>query len=92
MALVSFNSKVVLLFLNNIIVLINRSYLSAAQASYSFQWLDMHTSMLTTPIFKAEAICLVTLLQLAILKDCCSKVMAYSYSTSLICFHNPYGC
>ena len=52
MILVPFSSLVLKLFLNNIVVLITKSYLSAAQASSSFKWLDMHMSTSTMPIFK----------------------------------------
>ena len=47
-------------FLNNIIVLIAQSRLSAAKASSSFKWFDTRTSTSTTPTFITEALRLVT--------------------------------
>ena len=63
-SLVSFSSVVLLLFLNNIIVVITRSRLSIAQVSSSFKWLDTRTSTSITPTFIIEALCHVTSLQL----------------------------
>ena len=59
-----FSSLVLLLFLNNIIVLITQSRSSIAQISSSFKWLDMYTSMSNTPTLIAEALRRVTSLQL----------------------------
>ena len=59
-ALVAFNSLVLLLFLDNIIVLITRSCLSIAQVSSSFKWLDTRTSTSTTPTFITETLHLIT--------------------------------
>ena len=59
-SLVAFNSLVLLLFLDNIIVLITRSCLSIAQVSSSFKWLDTRTSTSTTPTFITETLHLIT--------------------------------
>ena len=50
--------------LNNIILLITCSHLSVAQASSSFNCLDMCTPMHATPTFITEAHRLVTQVQL----------------------------
>ena len=59
-----FSSLVLLLFLNNIIVLITRSHLSIAQVSSSFKWLDTRMFTSTTPALITEALHHVTSLQL----------------------------
>ena len=50
--------------LNNIILIISRSRLSIAQASYSFKRLDMWMFTYATPTIITEALRLVTSLQL----------------------------
>ena len=57
------------------IVLITCSRLSAAQASTSFKWLNMHTSMSTMATFITEALCY---LNTAVLNDYYSELMAYT--------------
>ena len=57
--LVSFSSLVHTLTVFYII-LITHNYLSAAQASSSFKWLDMHKLMSNTPTLMTEALHLVT--------------------------------
>ena len=57
-SLIHFSSLVC--FLNNIVVLITQSYLSAAQTSSSLKWLDTCMSTSTMPTFITEALCLVT--------------------------------
>ena len=50
--------------INNAILLITRSFLSAVRASSSIKYLDMHTFMYTTSTILTEALHLVTYVQL----------------------------
>ena len=62
--------------MTNIILLITQSRLSVAQASSSFNRLDMCTPMHATPTFITEA--LSCYLCTAVLHDCKSEVMVYT--------------
>ena len=63
-----FRFLVVQLFLNNTVLLINRSHLSIVQASSSFKRLDTRMIMYPTPIFITEALRLITWVKLQLLQ------------------------
>ena len=53
-----------IIVLSNIILLLTRSCLSIAQASFSFKCLNAHMFTYATPTFVTEGLCLVTHVQL----------------------------